>query len=53
VVGQIKDATSYKTAMLVPTTAVALAALAMTRAFASFGADVTSARASAMTDGDA
>jgi predicted MFS family arabinose efflux permease len=53
VVGQIKDATSYQTAMLVPTAAVALAALAMTRAFASFGADVTSARASAMTDGDA
>jgi predicted MFS family arabinose efflux permease len=53
VVGRIRDATTYETAMLVPTAAVALAALAMTRAFASFGADVTRARASAMTDGDA
>jgi MFS family permease len=53
VVGRIKDTTDFRTAMLVPTAAVALAALAMTRAYASFGPDVTGARGSAMTIGDA
>jgi len=38
-VGEIKDATDYKTAMLVPTGAVLCAALAMTRTFRTFGAD--------------
>jgi len=53
VVGRIKDAYGFTPAMLVPTVAVALAALAMSRAFPSFGADVTRARGSAMTTGDA
>jgi len=47
--GQIKDATDYRTAMLVPTCAVALAALAMTRTFRSFGADA--ARSTRAGDG--
>lgn len=48
VVGLIKDATDFTTAMLVPTVVVGLAALAMTRAFGSFEAD-----ACAITGGDA
>jgi sugar phosphate permease len=39
VVGRIKDATDFTTAMLVPTAVVGLASLAMTRAFSSFEAD--------------
>jgi len=38
-VGRIKDESSFTVAMLVPTAAIALAALAMTRAFGSFGSD--------------
>ncbi len=38
-VGRIKDSASFTTAMLVPTAFVGLAALAMTRAFRSFGED--------------
>ncbi len=47
VVGQIKDASSYRAAMLVPTGALVVAALAMTQAFSSFRADTR-----AITDAD-
>jgi predicted MFS family arabinose efflux permease len=55
VVGRIKDATDFTTAMLVPTAVVGLASLAMTRAFSSFAADAGSTRGGdgAMTAVDA
>lgn len=48
VVGRIKEASSFTTAMLVPTGAVIVAALAMTRAFSSFGADAGAGRKTAL-----
>ncbi len=45
VVGRIRDGADFQTAMLVPTVAVALAALAMTRAYRSFAGDAAAARA--------
>lgn len=47
-VGQIKQASSFTNAMLVPTAAVVVASLAMTRAFSSFARD-----SRAITDADA
>lgn len=44
VVGRIKDSTDFQTALLVPTAAVALASLAMTRAYRWFAADAAAAR---------
>ncbi len=55
VVGEIKEAASFRTALLVPTAVVALAALTMTRAFAGFARDAggsTRAGRGAITDRD-